>query len=190
MPLYEQLTRGGGAAFSPTEVRSLIRMLWVAGTTTTRRALASCVLMLLRHPQLRERVVAEPELLDAFVEETLRLHPPEHTLARVTTAEAELGGVRIPAGAAVRLCVAAANRDPARFTEPAALLPERANSRQHLSFGGGVHRCVGAGLAHAEMTAALRVLLRLAPRFRSVVPADSLPFAGFANDTEELLIER
>jgi cytochrome P450 len=98
--------------------------------------------------------------------------------------------VKIPAGAAVRLCVAAANRDPARFTEPAALILERANSRQHLSFGGGVHRCVGAGLAQAEATAALRVLLRLAPRFRSVMPPDSLRFAGFTNDTEQLLIER
>ena len=98
--------------------------------------------------------------------------------------------MRIPAGAAVRLCLAAANRDPERFEQPSALLLERANVRQHLSFGGGIHRCVGAGLAQAEATAALRVLLRLAPRFRSVVPPDSLPFAGFANDTEELLIER
>lgn len=188
LTLYEQLRRGGEGAFGDAQVRSLIRMLWVAGTTTTRRAIASSVLMLLRNPPARERVEAEPALVGPFVEESLRLHPPEHMLARVTTAEVELAGVKIPAGAAVRLCVAGANRDPARFTQPASLIIERENSRQHLSFGGGPHRCVGAGLAQAETMAALRVLLRSAPRFRSIEPPDSLPFAGFTNDTERLEI--
>ncbi|HEX8119593.1 MAG TPA: cytochrome P450, partial [Pyrinomonadaceae bacterium] len=190
LPLYEQLLQGGDGAFDAAGCRSLIRMLWVAGTTTTRRAVASSVLMLLRNPSVREKVTAEPALFGAFFEESIRLHPPEHTLARATTAEAELGAVQIPSGAAVRLCVAAANRDPARFEDPATFILERANVRQHLSFGGGVHRCLGAGLAHAEAKAALRTLLRLAPRFRSVVPVDSIPFAGFTDDTEQLLIER
>lgn len=190
LPLYEQLSRGGGGAFDAAACRSLIRMLWVAGTTTTRRAIASSALMLLRNPPARERVTAEPALLGALFEESIRLHPPEHTLARAATAEAELGGVKIPPGAAVRLCVAAANRDPARFEDPATFILERANARQHLSFGVGPHRCLGAGLAHAQARAALGALLRLAPRFRSVVPVDALPFAGFKDDTEQLLIER
>lgn len=189
MPLYEQLSRAGEGAFDAAGARSLIRMLWIAGTTTTRRAIASSVLMLLRNPASRERVEADPTLLGAFFDETIRLHPPEHTLARVTTAEVELGGVRLPAGATVRLCVAAGNRDPARFEQPDSLLLERANGRKHLSFGGGIHRCVGAVLAHAEATAALRALLRVAPRFRSTEPPEALPFAGFANDAERLVIE-
>ena len=163
-------------------------MMWIAGTTTTRRAIATSVLMLLRHPSLRECVGAEPSLLAAFVEESIRLHPPEHLLARATTAEAEVSGVKIPAGASVRLCLAAANRDPARFERPAALLLDRAQNR-HLSFGSGIHRCVGAGLAQKEAATALRVLLRLAPRFRAIEPLDTLRFAGFTNDTERLIIE-
>ena len=188
LPIYKQLLRDGEGKLAEAEARSLIRLLWVAGTTTTRRAVASSVLMLLRHEPVRLRVAADPRLLPAFVEESLRLHPPEHMLSRRTTAPAELSGVKLPAGAAVMLCVAAANLDPARFDHPAALLPERAPNR-HLSFGGGIHRCLGAAVARAEAVAALRVLLRLAPRFRPVQPLGTLRFAGFVNDTERLVIE-
>lgn len=187
-PLYGQLLRDGAGKLTPAEARSLLRLLWVAGTTTTRRAVASSVLMLLRHPSARLRVESDPDLIPAFVEETVRLHPPEHMLSRATTAPAELSGVKMPAGASVMLCLAAANRDPARFEEPASLLLDRAPNRQ-LSFGGGVHRCLGAATARAEGAAALRALLRLAPRFRAVRPLDTLGFAGFVNDTERLVIE-
>lgn len=187
-PLYGQLLRDGEGRLKEAEARSLLRLLWVAGTTTTRRVIASSVLMLLRHPSARLRVESDPGLLPAFVEESLRLHPPEHMLSRATTAEAELSGVRVPAGAPVMLCVAAANRDPARFEEPASLLLGRAPNRQ-LSFGGGIHRCLGAAAARAETAAALRALLRLAPRFRAAEPLETLRFAGFTQDTERLVIE-
>ncbi|MCA1632270.1 MAG: cytochrome P450 [Acidobacteria bacterium] len=189
MPIYGQLLRDGEGRLGHAQVRSLIRFLWIAGTTTTRRAIASSVLMLLRHPSMRPVIESDPALLSAFIEESLRLHPPEHSILRVATAEVELSGVKIPAGALVKLCVGAANRDPARFAEPAALLLHRTPNR-HLSFGGGIHRCVGAALARVEMAAALRVLLRLAPRFSAVQPLETLRFTGFVNDTEQLLIER
>lgn len=188
LPVYQQLLREGEGRLTEAEARSLIRLMWVAGTTTTRRVISSSVLMLLRHESVRLRVESDPGLLPAFVEESLRLHPPEHMLSRATTAPAELSGVKLPAGAAVMLCVAAANRDPARFEDPASLLLGRATNR-HLSFGGGIHRCLGAAVARAEAAAGLRVLLRLAPRFRSVQPPGTLPFAGFVNDTERLVIE-
>ncbi|HEX8282931.1 MAG TPA: cytochrome P450 [Pyrinomonadaceae bacterium] len=185
LPIYARLLSSG---LEQAQARSLMRLLWVAGTTTTRRAVASSVLLLLQNPEARSRVVAEPELLPAFVEEALRLHPPEHMISRVAAAETELGGARIPAGAAVKLCVAAANRDPARFERPDALLIERAPNRQ-LSFGGGIHRCVGASLARLEAAAALRALLGCAPDFRAARPLDALGFVGFANDTERLEIK-
>ena len=188
LPMYGRLLLDGEGRLNEAEARSLIRLVWVAGTTTTRRVISSSVLMLLRNPAARLRVESDPGLLPAFVEESLRLHPPEHMLSRATTAPAELSGVKLPAGAAVMLCVAAANRDPARFEDPASLLLERAPSR-HLSFGGGIHRCLGAAVARAEAAAALRALLRVAPRFRPAEPLGTLRFAGFVNDTERLVIE-
>lgn len=185
---YGRLLREGGAVLGHAELRSLVRFLWIAGTTTTRRTIASSVLMLLRHPEARRRVESDPSLLPAFVEESLRLAPPEHTISRVTTAETELSGVRIPPGSLLKLCVAAANRDPAHFADPASFLLPRAPNR-HLSFGVGIHRCLGAPLARAEMAAALRALLRLAPRFRPVSSLDALGPGGFAGDTGRLLIE-
>lgn len=187
-PLYAQLMGDGGGALAPEEARSLVRLVWVAGTTTTRRAISSAVLLLLQNPALRPRVESDANALAAFLEETVRLHPPEHMLSRVTTGEAELAGVGIPAGAAVKLCMAAANRDPARFERPASLVLERAPNR-HLSFGAGIHRCLGASLARVEMAAAVRALWGAAPGWRAASPLDALGFVGFANDTERLEIE-
>jgi cytochrome P450 len=185
LPFFGRLLSSG---LERAEALSVFRLLWVAGTTTTRRAIASSVLLLLQNADARRSVTADPAQLPAFVEEALRLHPPEHMLSRTAAAETELAGVRIPAGAVVKLCVAAANRDPARFERPGALLIERTPNRQ-LSFGGGIHRCVGASLARLEAAAALRALLRLAPDFGAARPLDSLGFVGFANDTERLEIK-
>ena len=188
IPIYRQILQDSDGRLDEAQAVSLIRLLWIAGTTTTRRAIASSVLLLLRHSSIRSEVASDQSLLPAFVEESLRLQPPEHSISRVVTTEVELSGVKIPAGALVKLCLAAANRDPAQFSDPASLLLSRKPNLQ-LSFGGGIHRCVGAALARLEVTAALRVLLRLAPQFRSVQPLDTLPFVGFNNDSEQLVIE-
>ena len=187
-PIYGQLVRDGDGSLTHADARSVIRFLWIAGTTTTRRTIASSVLMLLRHPAMRSLIESDPALISAFVEESLRLNPPEHSISRIAVTEVELSGVKIPAGALVKLCLGAANRDPAQFDEPELFLLDRAPNR-HLSFGVGVHRCVGAPLARLETAAALRVLLRLEPRFRSVQSLETLRYVGFVNDTEELLIE-
>lgn len=188
IPLYVTLLRDSQGTLNQRDIRSLIRFLWIAGTTTTRRVIASSVMLLLQHPEIRSIIQSDGALLSPFVEESIRIYPPEHLLARISTAETELSGVKIPAGARVRLCVAAANRDPAYFKEPLSIRLDRSPNRQ-LSFGNGVHRCLGAPLARIEVTAALKVLLRLAPHFRSVEPLESLPFVSFINDSEQLVIE-
>jgi cytochrome P450 len=188
IPIYEQFLRNSEGRLDEAQVLSLVRFLWIAGTTTTRRAIASSMLMLLRHTSIRSQVASDPTMLPAFVEESLRLHPPEHSISRVATTEVELSGVKIPAGALMKLCLGAANRDPTQFNDPTTLLLNRTPNRQ-LSFGGGIHRCVGAALARMEVTAALRVLLRMAPRFRSVQPLDTLRYVGFTKDSEQLVIE-
>lgn len=186
--LHAELSQIESSGISEKEIRSVIRFLWIAATTTTRRAIASSVLMLLQYPEVRARLESEPNHLPGFIEETIRLHPPEYSILRSTKSDVMLAGKEIPAGATVKLCLAAANRDPARFDQPEVLIPERTPNRQ-LSFGGGIHRCVGAALARMEMATALRTLMRVAPQFRSLQPVDELEYSGFVNDSEQLIID-
>ena len=186
---YAWLRSADGGSMDHTGARSLIRLLWVAGTDTLKRTLPAAVLLLLKHDQLREPVAADPALLARFVDEVLRLGPAEQQIVRVAVDDVEVGGVPIPAGAVVRLSLAAANRDPACFTDPYAVRLDRAPGA-HLAFGGGVHRCLGAMQARSQLSIALQVLLHVAPGFRCVQPlelirtAPGAPLAGI----EQLLI--
>jgi unspecific monooxygenase len=145
--------------------------------------------MLLRHAPVRAQLVAQLELLTAFAEEVLRLHPPERTISRRAATDTEIAGVTIRAGAAVKLCLAAANRDPARFEQPSEPLLTRAVG-PHLSFGAGIHHCLGAPLARLEMASVLQTLLSIAPDFKSIEPLETIRLAGFANDRGQLTIRR
>ena len=172
--LFRTLLDEGEGAFGEQEAASLVCLLWLAATTTTERVLTRSVLRLLQHPDVREAVTGDPSLIPAFIEEVTRLHPPELMVPRLTAAPATLAGVDIPAGAVVRLCVAAANRDPAAFEAPAELRLNRPG-RRHLSFGRGLHLCVGASLARRVLAGALLILIERIPRFRALEPLDSIP---------------
>jgi cytochrome P450 len=171
--------------FSDREARSLIRLLWLAATTTTERTIVHATLRLLSDGGLRRRVEADPGLVAPFVEEVLRLNPAESLIRRVTTGPAELGGAAIPGGASVQLCLPAANRDPACFPEPAAVRLDRPQ-KQHLAFGFGLHFCPGAGLARRLVPVALAALLRR-PGFRALEPLDRL---GWVATTSTLVPRR
>ena len=165
-----RLLRGEGeAALAPEEVVTLLKLLWAAGTHTTERLISTSALLLLRHPAVRTEVQARPGLLPAFVEESLRLDTPELMAWRSTPAEVELAGVTIPAGAEVRLCIAAANHDPAQFPEPERLSLRR-SPNNHLSFAAGPHYCLGASLARMEARVALETLLAEWPDFGAARP--------------------
>ncbi len=184
-PMYAELLRDG---LDDAAARSLVRLLWIAGTTP-KRAVASAIHLLLEHDDVRRRVQADPSLLGAFVDEALRLRPPAHFLPRVVTEDVVVSGTKIPSGGVVQLCLAAANRDPARFDDPLTLRLDRA-SNPHLSFGGGIHRCVGAPLGRAQIVAALRTLFRVAPDFRAIQPLGTVRYASGApaREIEQLVI--
>jgi cytochrome P450 len=184
--IYADL-RGDG--FDDDTARSLIRQLWHAATVEVKRAVPMSILLLLRHAEARARVSAEPQLLPAFADESIRLWPPEHFVPRTTTADVQIDGRTIPAGALVQLSLAAANRDPARFAEPEALRLDRMPN-PHLSFGAGAHRCIGAALARAHIAAAIGALLAVAPHFRAIQPLATLRFARGApyKQLQELVI--
>lgn len=162
----DERLRGDG--LDEEQARSLIRLLWLAATTTTERVIASCVLRLLQHDEARDAA-----LVPAFVEEVLRLHPPELLVPRLATQPVQLGGATIPAGAAVYLCLGAANRDPAKFERPAELRLDRPPSRI-FTFGSGIHHCIGATLGRRVVQTAVRTLLVRAPRFKAAQPLDDV----------------
>jgi cytochrome P450 len=168
--LYEALR---GDELDDAQARSLVALFWVASIKTTERTIAACAFHLLTRDEVRRDLAADPSAVAGFIDEVLRLHPPEPMLRRSAKAPVDLGGRAIPPGALVYLCLAAANRDPARYEEPHTLRYDR-NTAGHLAFGHGVHHCIGATLARAVVEAAVREMLREGRVLRLAQPRESL----------------
>ena len=160
-----------GERLAYEEIVGFVGLLLVAGHVTTTATLGNSVLALSDAPDAAAEVRADPGLLPLAIEEVLRLRTPFPRLARLTTTEAEVGGVRIPAGQVVLPWLAAANRDGRVFTEPHRLDVHR-RPNPHLTFGHGVHFCLGAPLARLEARVALRLLLE---RYRDIEVAADEP---------------
>ncbi|MEU8264307.1 cytochrome P450 [Micromonospora sp. NPDC048999] len=142
--------------------------VFAAGNATTQHSVAAMLHALAVTPGLAERLHGDRRLLRPAVEELLRWSTPGPHVLRVATADVEVNGVRLPAGAPVACWLMVANRDPRVFAEPDRFDPARQPNR-HLTFGAGVHYCLGAALARME----LKVLLdRLTAAARSVALAD------------------
>jgi cytochrome P450 len=151
----------------------------LAGYETTANMLALGTLALLRHPEQLRVVRDQPEHVDAAVEELLRwLTIVNAATPRITTEAVELAGQRIPAGDMVLTSLSAANRDPAQVTDPDILDLIRGDIG-HVAFGHGVHHCLGAPLARAELRIALPAMLRRFPRMRLADPADEIRLRPF-----------
>ena len=143
------------------------------GIETTEGMIANALLHLLSSPAQLELVLADPGLVPAAVEESLRLEPAAAVVDRYATRDARLGGAGIRAGDQVTVSLAGANRDPAVFAEPDLFDVRRPNAGHHLAFAHGPHFCLGAHLARLEAQAAIETLLarlpglRLDPRYPS-----------------------
>jgi cytochrome P450 len=143
---------------SDLEVVANCVLLVTAGIDTTTALIANTVLCLLRHPDQLALVRADPELVPAAIEETLRFEPPALSASRYAEDALVLGGREIPAGSQVLVSIAAANRDPRRYPDPDRFDVARPDI-EPLTFGGGRHFCLGASLARLEGRAALEALL-------------------------------
>ena len=144
------LALGGEDAWTEEEILGLCFLFTLAGLDTVTSAIGFVMLHLAANPELRRRTVADPTLVGPVIEEVLRLELPAPMTPRVTLADVDVGGRRIPAGCVVQLAIAAANRDPSRFPTPDGIDLDQAE-RGHLAFGGGVHRCLGSHLARREL---------------------------------------
>ncbi len=150
-----------GEEITTAELSSLVGLLLLAGFETTVNAIGNGVRALLANREQWELLVQDPSRAPAVVEEVLRYDPPVQQTARVLLSAAgptELAGVRARSGQWILLMLAAANRDPAVFTEPGRFDVTRANAADHLAFSGGIHYCLGAALARMELAAAFRAL--------------------------------
>jgi cytochrome P450 family 135 len=150
-----------GAGLSDGELRDELMTLLVAGHETTANSLAWAFERLSRTPGGLERVAADPAYAEAAVRETLRLRPVIALVARRLTREAEIGGLRLPAGAVVTPCILLVHRRPDVYPDPDAFRPERfletpPGTYTWIPFGGGVRRCLGATFAQMELQVVLR----------------------------------
>jgi len=134
-------------------------ILFAAGGESTASLLGSAAWILARRPDIQRQVRENPELLGAFIEETLRYEPPFRGHYRHVLNDTTLGGADLPANAHLLLLWGAANRDPAHYETPGEFRLDRAEAKGHISFGKGAHFCVGAALARLEAQIVLRLLL-------------------------------
>jgi cytochrome P450 len=159
-----------GDVLSRQELIATAVLLLAAGHETTTNLIGNGMLALLRHPAELARLRSEPDLAGSAVEELLRFDSPVQLTSRIPQEPIEIQGQRIPAGEEVNVVLAAANRDPARFSEPDRLDLGRRDNR-HLSFGYGTHFCLGASLARLEAQTAFAGLLRRFPHLALAEPA-------------------
>ena len=166
--------RDGKERLDTQELLSTIFQLIVAGHDTTASLIGNSLVALFRNPDQLVELRADPAKIPKALEEFLRYDAPvPHSTFRYTTAPLSLGGVTIPAGEQVIICLAAANRDADRYANPEALDFERDQVR-HLAFGHGIHHCLGAPLARMEGNLALGSLLCRFPELSLAVSVTDL----------------
>jgi cytochrome P450 len=154
-----------GRRLSDDEIYPFLLLLLPAGAETTYRSSGNLLFGLLSDPAQLEMVRADRGLVPQAIEEALRWETPLLTVARLATEDVELGGVPIPAGSFVAVSLGAANRDPGRYADPDAFDLAREGG-QAISFGGGIHKCLGMHLARMEMAVLLNAVLDRLPELR------------------------
>jgi cytochrome P450 len=157
-----------GQKLDPFQVGRTIGLLMIAGIDTTWSAIGASLWHLAGHPDDRERLVAEPELLPTAMEEFLRAYAPV-TMARLVKQDNEAYGCPMKVDEWVLLSFPSANRDPAAFERADEVIIDREINR-HVAFGLGIHRCAGSHLARMELRVALEAWLEAFPRFELADP--------------------
>jgi cytochrome P450 len=132
-----------GGAIDDDEMMAMMIVLLIGGVSTVAGAAAASLMNLARHPEVAERVRADPSLAANVLEESLRLDPPVSLVMRFVTDAVELGGRTIPRGMPVYAMISAACHDPATFPDPFTFDIDRPNVKDHLAFGQGMHTCIG-----------------------------------------------
>jgi cytochrome P450 len=165
-----------GERLTSDEVVSMVVQFLLAGNHTTAMLIAGSMLRLSEDLELADRLRDAPELVGPFLEEVLRTTPPINGTYRIALEDYVLGGVDIPAGTALWLVYASANRDPKHFDEPDEFQCPNSTKSQHLAFGFGAHYCLGAALARSEAAIAVGRLLDRCHDIRLAIDPGAVPF--------------
>jgi cytochrome P450 len=157
------------------EVIMLAEAVLMAGTDTTRNQLACSIALLGAHPEQWAMFVEHPELAPRVVEETMRYLGAVQGTLRVASEDIEYRGVLFPVGTLVNISLAGVNRDPNAFELPERFDLTRESEVPHLTFGSGIHHCLGAHLARAELQEALTVIAQRMPDLELAGPTEWKP---------------
>ncbi len=160
-----------GRPVTEEELIGIIQLMIVGGDDTAVHTIGNVLLELGRHHDIRDRLAADVSLMPSVLEETIRHMPPAVSIMRTVTEDIELGGQQLQVGDRVILMWSSANRDETVFDDPAEFQVGRDNIRQHIAFGGGVHKCIGEWFARMIVSVAVERLLRRLPDL--VVPPDA-----------------
>ncbi|WOH83988.1 cytochrome P450 [Bradyrhizobium sp. BEA-2-5] len=170
-----------GERLSEKELLHNCIFLLNAGHETTTNLIGNGLVTLTQNPDQKQRLIAQPQLIKTAVEEMLRYESSNQLGNRMTVEETELGGIKLPAGTLVTLCIGAANRDPAQFPDPERFDIARAPNR-HLAFATGAHQCAGMALARLEGAIAISRFLKRFPNYAldgAPVRGGRVRFRGF-----------
>ncbi|MCF6429722.1 cytochrome P450 [Leisingera sp. MMG026] len=179
-----RLINGEGADSALSEVELIQNCIFIlnAGHETTTNLIGNGLALLNDHPDQKQRLLEQQELIKPAIEEVLRFRSPNQLGNRETTTDVEFGGMKVPAGTNLHLLIGAANRDPEVFEKPGVFDVNRTPNR-HLAFAGGPHVCVGLTLARLEGRIAIERLLHRFPGYRLLpgrVPGGRIRFRGYA----------
>ncbi|AKN17118.1 putative cytochrome P450 143 CYP143 [Mycobacterium haemophilum DSM 44634] len=172
----------GEDPLSEIEVLGLSHLLILAGLDTVTAAVGFCLLELAHRPQLRTMLRDKPKQIRAFIEEIVRLEPSAPVAPRITTEFVNVGGMTLPPGSPVRLCLAAINRDGTDEISTDELVMD-GKVHRHWGFGGGPHRCLGSHLARLELALVIDEWLKKIPEFElapGYLPEIQFPSKSFA----------
>lgn len=158
-------SRNDGKKLSQDEILAFCAMLFSVGQETTENLIGNGILALLRHPDEMKKLKREPTIIKSAVEELLRYDSPVQIVARIATQDVAVGSKIVKAGGRVHLCLGAANRDPAQFSQPDILDLTRGENR-HIPFGCGIHYCLGAALARAQGQIAINRIIQRLPNLK------------------------
>lgn len=172
--LTDWLSRPADVRLTDDEIRRNALIVFFGGISTVEALILNTLWALFNHQDVLRRVRADPALMGAVVNESMRWQAPVQSATRHARVDTQIAGVAIPRGATVNCMVASANRDESVFADADRFDIERRNVSHHLGFATGRHHCLGRHLAHAEAVAAIATLLNRLPELRLV--EDVAPF--------------
>jgi len=171
----------------PMEFLGTLMLLIVGGNDTTRNSMTGGVLAMSQFPDEMAKLRANPALLDSMVPEIIRWQTPLAHMRRTATEDVELGGQTIRKGDKVAMWYVSGNRDETMFDQPDDFIIDRPNPRRHLSFGFGIHRCVGNRLAELQLRILWEEILARFPRIEVMAPPRRVR-SSFVNGYESMLV--